>query len=167
MGFKNIVSLGFLAVAGAFAISACSSNVESNPSADPTVTDENSETAGDEEAMKKAGMYSCKNDNDCVAVDEGGCCQHGKLVAVNKHYTKAYEKAHGCNVNPRPMCPLYLILDTRVAQCNWGKSKCEMVRPEDIACGGHTIHRPHGCPDGYTCKFPEFAADVPGVCEKN
>jgi len=108
----------------------------------------------------KAGVYSCKVDSDCVAISKGGCCPNGWNVAVNKHKVKDYESSHECK-DPK-VCPLYVIDDTRVAECDTAKQKCEMVAPEDIACGGFTAN-PHKCAKGWKCEANKIP-DVPGTC---
>lgn len=109
----------------------------------------------------KSGMYACKTDSDCVAISKGGCCPNGWNVAVNKQHVKAYEASHVCH--EQIVCPLYVILDQRVAECNVTKSKCEMVQPEDIRCGGFTAN-PHTCPKGWVCDYSGHVPDIPGNC---
>ena len=104
---------------------------------------------------------SCATDDDCVAVPAGGCCPDGRSAAVNKDSVDAYAAATACTEPPH-VCPLHVILETRVPQCNTGTTKCEMVEPTDIRCGGFTMH-PHQCPSGYMCHF-EGVPDVPGHC---
>jgi hypothetical protein len=114
---------------------------------------------------KKAAndFYSCQRDNDCVAIDQGGCCPHGVKVAVNTSSVAAYNDSVKCTQNPHPICPLFLVYDNRVAECNTGTHKCEMVKIEDISCGGFTIN-PHACPEKYDCEGSRLAVDVPGKC---
>lgn len=121
------------------------------------VTDD-STGATDEEI--KSGMYACKKDSDCVAISKGGCCPNGWNVAVNKDHAKQYTASHVCT--EQRVCPLYVILDRRVAECNVEKSKCEMVQPEDIRCGGFTVN-PHVCPKGWVCEYGHVP-DIPGNC---
>ena len=111
----------------------------------------------------KNGTYACKVDSDCVAVSKGGCCPNGWNVAVNKNHVKSYEAAHECHT--QQICPLYVIDDTRVAECNTGTNKCQMVAIDDIACGGFTAN-PHKCPKGYTCEANHIP-DLPGSCVAN
>jgi hypothetical protein len=105
---------------------------------------------------------SCTSDDDCTAVDTGGCCVDGSLFAVNASSTDAYAAAVACTATPRPACPQHMIDDTRVAQCDSGTGHCHMIAPEDIRCGGFTMH-PHQCPTGYTCHY-QGVPDVPGNC---
>jgi hypothetical protein len=109
-------------------------------------------------------FYSCHRDSDCVKVSQGGCCPNGWMVAVNTSSVDAYARATACQ-NPGQICPLYVINDTRVAECNTGTQKCEMVKPEDIRCGGFTTN-PHSCPKGYSCQSSSIP-DVPGQCVAN
>ena len=120
------------------------------------------DTAQSNEDIKN-GTYACKVDSDCVAISKGGCCPNGWKVAVNKKHVKSYEASHVCK--EQIVCPLYVIDDTRVAECNRGTNKCEMIAIDDIACGGFTAN-PHACPKGYTCEANHIP-DVPGSCVAN
>lgn len=137
------------ALVGVFAGIGCSSA--------PVSTDDSQAT--DEEI--KSGMYACKKDSDCVAISKGGCCPNGWNVAVNKDHVKQYDASHVCN--EQIACPLYVILDRRVAECDVSKNKCVMVAPDDIRCGGFTIN-PHTCPKGWSCDYSGHVPDVPGNC---
>ena len=124
------------------------------PESDPA------ETTGD--AIKSAAkIFACNVDSDCVAVTKAGCCHNGWLEAVNKNETKQYEKLYTpkvCTV----MCPMFMVKDERVAECNTGAKKCEMVDVAAIACGGFT-RNPHACPTGTVCHF-DHVPDIPGKC---
>ncbi len=50
-----------------------------------------------------------------------------------------------------------------VPQCNFGSHHCQMIRPEDIHCGGF-IANVHACPDGYTCHLLTNNPDAGGSC---
>ncbi len=104
---------------------------------------------------------ACKTDADCVAVPRVGCCNNGWNQAVNKSEVDAYEQSFECP-DQHPICPLYVVDDTRVALCNVGTQRCEMVQPQDVRCGGFTVN-PHACPKGWQCKF-NGVPDVPGTC---
>ncbi len=106
-------------------------------------------------------FFSCTADSDCVAVTEHKCCPNCALAAVNKDQTDAYSSQP--LICAAVLCPVACLLDERVAQCNFGTNKCEMVAIEDIACGGRTIHR-RGCPAGYECTGAQMAWDAPGNC---
>jgi hypothetical protein len=108
----------------------------------------------------KSGVYACKVDKDCVAISKGGCCPEGWKVAVNKDKISTYEGSHTCT--EAQICPLYVVDDTRVAECNTGTNKCEMVEPDAIRCGGFTTN-PHKCATGWTCEANKIP-DVPGTC---
>jgi hypothetical protein len=157
MSLSKLVSLVGLVGLCSFSVAACAANTDA--------TEDVGESQDQE--LSSAKIHACDTDDDCVAVDRGGCCSNGWLEAVNKHHTKAYENASKCTANPRPMCPMYMVHDTRVPECNAksGKKQCEMVAIEDIACGGHTPN-PHACPDGYACEGKSLAVDGPGKCEK-
>jgi hypothetical protein len=154
MNFKSLVSLFLLAGGAGLSTVACA--------AAPEESEEPTEQAGEE---IKASWTHCNHDSDCVAVDQGGCCEHGIKVAVNTSSTKAYADSVKCK-NPPMACPLFMVLDTRVAQCDASAHKCKMFKPEEIRCGGFTTN-PHACPTGYSCDLSGHVPDVPGVCKKN
>jgi hypothetical protein len=105
---------------------------------------------------------SCATDDDCVAVPAGGCCPNGLDAAVNVNSTDEYAAATAC-VNPPATCPLQVILETRVAQCDFATNHCAMIQPVDIRCGGFIAHA-HQCPSGYTCQLQIGHPDIPGNC---
>jgi hypothetical protein len=140
MSVSKLASLFSLVALTSFSVAACASNTD--PSADSTEEDP---TASDQQDLSMAKITACTADADCVAVPVGGCCGNGYNAAVNKHHTKAYENSSKCTANPRPMCPRYLVHDTRVAQCNEKAGKCEMVAPKDC--------RTTGCSAGATCQM--------------
>lgn len=107
-------------------------------------------------------LYSCKTDSDCVAISKGGCCPNGWNVAVNQSSVDAYNAANAC-ADPHPICPLYLVNDTRVAECNGATQKCEMVAIADIKCGGFIANH-HLCPDHFSCSYDGHVPDLPGTC---
>jgi hypothetical protein len=109
-------------------------------------------------------FFSCQRDGDCVAVPKAGCCHNGYLEAVNATQVDAYNAANACP-NPHPICPLFLILDKRVARCDFTASKCQLVDPQGARCGGFILNPP-SCPDGYQCDFRGHVPDVPGQCEQ-
>jgi outer membrane lipoprotein-sorting protein len=104
---------------------------------------------------------SCQTDADCLAVDAGGCCPDGHDVAINANATADYARFATCT-NPPQVCPQHVVLETRVAQCNFATNHCEMIQPEDIHCGGF-IATTHSCPANYTCHFPGVP-DAGGNC---
>lgn len=106
---------------------------------------------------------SCDVDSDCKAVVENACCPNGRMEAVNKDHVADYKNSFTCP-NPHPICPLYVMLDTRVPECNNGTHTCEMVAIDDISCGGF-VRNQHQCPAGYDCNLPVSKPDVPGKCE--
>ncbi len=112
---------------------------------------------------KTADLTVCAVDSDCVAVDQGGCCEHGMKAAVAVGNEAAYAAAHACTQDPRPFCPLYVIDDLRVAECNTTTNRCEMVQPGDIQCGGFTKNS-HQCTDAYECDHTNINPDLPGKC---
>jgi hypothetical protein len=111
-------------------------------------------------------IYGCHADADCTAISAGGCCPNGRKAAVNKGGVAAYNATVKC-ANPRPICPLYLILERRIPQCNTGTQKCEMVEPQGSSCGGFT-RNPHACAPGYNCvQHRPNIPDIPGTCEQS
>ena len=141
---KTLKYFSFFAVIGTISALGCSAWTDDAQSSDEAVS----------------ATYSCAKDSDCVAISKGGCCPEGWNVAVNKHHVKSYEASHVCN--EETICPLYVIDDTRVAECNTSKGKCEMVAPDDIKCGGFTTN-PHACPKGWVCEANHIP-DIPGDC---
>jgi hypothetical protein len=113
---------------------------------------------------KAANYFSCHHDDDCVAVARVGCCSNGWKEAVNVDKVDAYEASGPkvCNM----MCPMFMVDDTRVAQCDTAAHKCEMVQPDEITCGGFVANA-HHCPDGYDCINDGHVPDVPGTCKKH
>jgi hypothetical protein len=104
---------------------------------------------------------SCQTDADCIAVDAAGCCPDGTDVAVNANAGDAYAAYAVCTMPPQT-CPQHVVVETRVAQCNFTTNHCEMIQPEDIHCGGF-IARTHACPDNFACHF-SGVPDVGGSC---
>jgi hypothetical protein len=95
----------------------------------------------------KPSFYDCQTDDDCVAISKGGCCANGWKVAVNVNEVMAYEAANACTVK-NPICPLYVVNDTRVAQCNTTTNQCEMVAPkcvDNVLCKLGTHWSPTAC----------------------
>lgn len=111
-----------------------------------------------------ADYYSCKVDSDCVATPRNECCGTGWNAAVNKKEVAAYHDSFMCP-QAHPICPLYVVLDTHVAQCNNDSHKCEMVDPAKSSCGGF-VANPHSCTKGYSCTGAKNP-DLPGTCTAN
>jgi hypothetical protein len=106
---------------------------------------------------------SCQRDSDCVAV-ERGCCALNDLISVRADEADAYHASLQCPAHQ--ICPeIVFYNDGSTPECNATTQKCEMVKPDDVACGGRTLN-PHSCPDGWTCAGPGLAVDVPGKCYK-
>jgi hypothetical protein len=137
MSVSKLASLFSLVALTSFSVAACASNTDPTAEEDPV--------ASDQQDLSMAKITACTADADCVAVPVGGCCGNGYNAAVNKHHTKAYENSSKCKLTPPPMCPMYLVHDTRVAQCNEKAGKCEMVAPKDC--------RTTGCSAGATCQM--------------
>ncbi len=71
-------------------------------------------------------FFACQADPDCIAVRKVGCCNHGDKEAVNANAAGAYAASFTCP-DPRPICPQFMRRDLRVAACNQGTHRCEMV----------------------------------------
>ncbi len=138
MSLSKLFSLFALVSLTSVSVAACAANTDS--------TDEGASSAADQDLKKS--IQACSADDDCVAVPKGGCCDNGWLEAVNKHHVKQYENATKCTANPRPMCPMYLVHDTRVPACV--ANKCTMVDAKDA---GPTDCRSTGCAAGETCQI--------------
>jgi hypothetical protein len=157
MSIKSLLSFFALATVTTFSVVACTASADDPAAADPTGEVQ-------DEELKKS-LTSCSVDADCVAVPRGGCCSNGFLEAVNKDEVHAYADATKCTANPRPACPLFVIHDTRVAQCDTATRQCKMIAPEDIHCGGFVFNL-HSCPEGYECSLAGMHPDQPGKCVK-
>ena len=105
---------------------------------------------------------ACSTDSDCVAVPQVGCCSNGYKAAVNEHHVAAYDASFTCP-SPHPICPLFVILDTRQPECDNTSHTCQMVAIDQISCGGFVANQ-HHCPSGYDCGGAKNP-DLPGKCE--
>jgi hypothetical protein len=113
----------------AFGLVACAATSD-----DGAPSDEPSAAVQDEELRKS--ITACKVDADCVAVPRGGCCDNGWKEAVNKHHVKAYANATKCALHPPPLCPMYIVNDTRVPRCDAATHRCTMVAVDTAAIQG-------------------------------
>jgi hypothetical protein len=96
-------------------------------------------------------LFACGGDSDCVAVPKAGCCPTGHLEAVNSKSVDAYKASVVCTGKGRHrLCPMYRVLDKRIAICASGSHKCEMAPPDKVTCSG-TGPDVHACPTGATC----------------
>jgi hypothetical protein len=100
------------------------------PSAPPVASDETAigPGAADDNAADagNAQYRGCKQDSDCVAVPRVGCCNNGWLEAVSATQKDAYAKSFVCPT-PHPMCPMFIVHDTRTPKCDPGTHLCTMV----------------------------------------
>lgn len=76
-----------------------------------------------------AQYRACRSDADCVAIPRAGCCVNGWKEAVASSQKDAYERAFTCTTKPRPMCPMYIVNDARIAKCEAQSHLCVMVQP--------------------------------------
>lgn len=120
--------LAFASLA-AVGLAACASNTD-----DPSSSEEPSAAVQDEELRKS--ITACKVDSDCVAVPRGGCCDNGWKEAVNKHHVRAYQNATKCKLSPPPLCPMYVVNDTRVPSCDAATHQCKMVVADTASIQG-------------------------------
>ena len=134
-------------------------------SAQDLTADQDVESGKEDSARKKSHpeFYACQADADCVAIEKAGCCPNGFLVAVNKNEVKAYDNKYACTTPPAT-CPLFVVHDTRVAQCDYTKHQCQMIDPTQIRCGGFIAPAfQHQCTPGFECHYTNVP-DVPGTC---
>jgi hypothetical protein len=75
-----------------------------------------------------AAFQACQSDSDCVAVPRNGCCHNGWKEAVNVSQQDAYRQSFTCP-QPHPICPMYIVRDTRVPRCDPAAHLCKMVQP--------------------------------------
>lgn len=154
MFIKSAFSFATLCALACLGVAACSASTDA-------ASEEPASEIQDQELRKS--ITGCAVDSDCVAVPRGGCCHNGFNEAVNKHRTKAYENATKCTLNPPPMCPMFLVHDTRVAQCDSGSKQCKMFAVDEIKCGGFIMNA-HQCPTGTACSHIGVNPDVGGKC---
>jgi hypothetical protein len=99
-------------------------------SAPPTASDETAIGPGPaEENSADAGnaqYRGCQKDADCIAVPRVGCCSNGWFEAVAATQKDAYAKSFVCPT-PHPMCPMYIVHDTRTPKCDASTHLCTMV----------------------------------------
>lgn len=94
----------------------------------PSTTAASSADAGLPEGTVTPEYLSCSADTDCVAVERAGCCHNGYQDAVNAHQVEQYRSANACR-DPHHMCPMFRIVDKRVARCDTSLKRCVMVNP--------------------------------------
>ena len=155
------IKLGF-AILSVLTIAGCGGQTSTND----LTADQDVESGKEDSARRRAHpeLYACATDDDCVAVEKAGCCPNGFLVAVNQGEVKAYDTTYACQTPPAA-CPLLVVHDTRVAQCNFGTHQCEMIDPSLIRCGGFIDpSMQHHCPSGWQCDFSGHVPDLPGTC---
>jgi hypothetical protein len=74
-----------------------------------------------------AQYRACASDADCVAVPRAVCCNHGWKEAVAATQKDAYARDFACKEVPRPMCPMFMVRDARVAKCDAQQRLCVMA----------------------------------------
>jgi hypothetical protein len=75
-----------------------------------------------------AAFQACQTDSDCVAVPKVGCCHNGYKEAVNVTQKDAYQASFTCQI--RPMCPMFIIRDRGIPQCDSATHLCKLVQPQ-------------------------------------
>jgi hypothetical protein len=80
----------------------------------------------DADAGAATAFQACQGDSDCVAVPRVGCCHNGWKEAVNVAQKDAYAASFTCQT--RPLCPMYIIRDTRIPRCDLNTHLCGMVQ---------------------------------------
>ena len=98
------------------------------PTPPPTASEEVKAQAGREPGVG-AQLRACKGDADCVAVPREGCCHNGWKEAVAVSQADAYRKANACTKSSRPICPMYIARDLRVARCDPQTRLCTLTQP--------------------------------------
>jgi hypothetical protein len=68
----------------------------------------------------------CGSDDDCVAVPLASCCHNGWKTSVSRCEEDAYAHSFVCP-HARALCPLYLVVDRRVPECNPATHLCELA----------------------------------------
>ena len=107
---------------------------------------------------------ACKVDADCIAVQRVGCCPSGLKEAVASTQKAAYAQSFKCP-EVHPICGgVRHFDDPRAPLCDNATHLCNMVRPEEIHCGGF-IANAHHCPQGYACP-KSTVPDVASVCRQ-
>jgi hypothetical protein len=158
------IKLGFGALSVAVVLVGCGAGQVQNGD---LTSDQDVDSAKEDSARKKSHpeLYKCDADADCVAVEKAGCCPNGFLIAVNKDQAQRYETIYACQSQPT-VCPLFVVHDTRVAQCDFQAHSCKMIAPEDITCGGFIApSMQHHCPTGYSCNLlARGIPDAGGKC---
>jgi hypothetical protein len=155
------IKLGFGALAMVLVVGCGAGQVDGGD----LTADQDVDSSKEDSARKKSHpeFYQCDVDADCVAVDKAGCCPNGFLVAVNKGEVKAYDTKYACTTPPAT-CPLFVVHDTRVAQCDIPHHQCQMIDPTQIRCGGFIAPAmQHNCPTGFECHY-QGVPDLPGHC---
>lgn len=94
----------------------------------PSITAGSSPDAGGPDGAVTPEYLACAADADCIAVERAGCCHNGYKDAVNAHLVEQYLAANACQ-DPHHMCPMFRIVDKRVARCQTSLKRCVLVNP--------------------------------------
>jgi hypothetical protein len=117
------VALSLASLASVASLAACGSA----PPGESTGRSGQAATVGTQ-ATPDPQFTPCASDVDCVAIPMAGCCHNGWLVSVNGCSVDAYEQANVCDVT-NPICPMYIVNDTRVPVCDPSTNACTLVQP--------------------------------------
>jgi hypothetical protein len=112
-----------LALASLSSLAACGSA----PQGEPTGRSGQAATIAPQANVDPA-FTGCVTDDDCVAIPQAGCCHNGWLVAVSSCSASDYTAANACQTSS-PICPMYMVNDTRVAVCDPSSNACTLVQP--------------------------------------
>jgi hypothetical protein len=151
------------APSGATAASAdASTSAAATPDAGAAADEGDTATAmGAVDGGASAQFRACSVDADCVAVNRVGCCHNGWKEAVSAPQRDAYAASFTCP-QAHPICPMFIVRDQRIAECDNTTHLCTMVRPEELPCEGF-MKNAHHCPDGYICPVRRNP-DIAGKC---
>ena len=101
-----------------------------SPGATPPATAPPASAASPATASTVPAQYrACAADADCVAVARAECCNHGWKEAVSTSQKDAYARDFACKAARRPICPMFMVHDGRVAKCDTQQKLCVMVEP--------------------------------------
>jgi hypothetical protein len=98
------------------------------PSAAPSVSVAEPLTVGFDAPPVPDSFRTCQADSDCVAVLRNGCCHDGRNEAMNKSSVDAYKSSFTCP-EPKPRCPMHLVLDRREPACDATTHTCKLREP--------------------------------------
>ncbi len=102
---------------------ASTASSDASASLDASSTATGNDTGNDTSAP--ARFRGCRADTDCVAVPRVGCCHNGRMEAVAASQKDAYSASFVCP-EAHPVCPMFLIRDTREPRCDGTTGLCTL-----------------------------------------